>query len=134
MKNMKERKSSKEQILKRSLMRLSTLLVLWLHLKSLSIFLAILSELWLLKLLIVNYRILFRWYRNLFQRRDRLPWKPGPVHLSSQMRIVPYILRMKWKGNPLHYHKQLGWGYLISVHGQSAQDNRYVSLYYSIYT
>ena len=33
--------------------------------------------------------------------------------ISPQMRCVPYLLRMTWKGYPLHYHKTLGWGFLV---------------------
>ena len=40
--------------------------------------------------------------------------KLGPINITAQTRITPYLLRMKWKGHPLHYHANLGWGYIIS--------------------
>lgn len=49
-------------------------------------------------------------------RRNHDDWKPGPVNITAQTRVTPYLLRMKWKGHPLHYHKKLGWGYIISPH------------------
>lgn len=43
------------------------------------------------------------------------PWKPGPTNVSSQMRITPYLLKMKWNGRPLYHHPNKGWGYLVPV-------------------
>ena len=47
-------------------------------------------------------------------KRTAAKWKPGVVNISAQSRVTPYLLRMKWKGHPLHYHKKLKWGYIIS--------------------
>ena len=47
-------------------------------------------------------------------RRSAKQWCPGPVLVSAQMRVAPYLLRMKWKGFPLHHHGHLGWGYIVS--------------------
>ena len=40
-------------------------------------------------------------------------WEPGPVNISAQMRVTPYILRMKWNGHPLYYHSKCKWGYIV---------------------
>ncbi len=47
-------------------------------------------------------------------KRSDASWKPGPVNVTAQTRVTPYLLRMKWNGHPLHYHDKLGWGYIIS--------------------
>lgn len=46
-------------------------------------------------------------------RRNAEQWRPGAVLASAQTRVAPYLLRMKWKGFPLHYHGNLGWGYIV---------------------
>ena len=46
-------------------------------------------------------------------RRSDEQWCPGAVLVSAQTRVAPYLLRMKWKGFPLHYHNSLGWGYIV---------------------
>ena len=46
-------------------------------------------------------------------RRSSEQWCPGAVLVSAQTRVAPYLLRMKWKGFPLHYHNNLGWGYIV---------------------
>ena len=43
------------------------------------------------------------------------PWKPGPTNVTSQMRIAPYLLKMKWDSHPLYYHPRKGWGYLVPI-------------------
>lgn len=55
-----------------------------------------------------------RWYRDLCAKRHHEHWRPGPVNITAQTRVTPYLLRMKWKGHPLHFHAKLGWGYIIS--------------------
>ncbi len=57
-----------------------------------------------------------RWYRSLCMKRNNPDWRPGPVNITAQTRVTPYLLRMKWKGHPLHHHAKLGWGYIISPH------------------
>ena len=47
-------------------------------------------------------------------RRTADNWRPGCVGISAQTRVTPYLLRMKWKGHPLHHHAKLGWGYIVS--------------------
>ena len=47
-------------------------------------------------------------------KRSSDDWKPGPVKITAQTRVTPYLLRMKWNGHPLHHHTSLGWGYVIS--------------------
>ena len=41
-------------------------------------------------------------------------WKRGAVNISAQSRVTPYLLRMKWKGHPLYFHKKMKWGYIVS--------------------
>ena len=55
-----------------------------------------------------------RWYRNLCVKRTEEKYLPGSVKISPQMRVVPYLLRMKYEGHPLHHHPRLGWGYIVS--------------------
>lgn len=55
-----------------------------------------------------------RWYRDLCMKRHHEDWRPGPVSVTAQTRVTPYLLKMKWKGHPLHFHAKLGWGYIIS--------------------
>ena len=57
----------------------------------------------------------FSWYRQLCLNINYSPWQSGPVLISPQMRVVPYLLRMKWEGHPLYYHTSLGWGYIVPV-------------------
>ncbi len=57
--------------------------------------------------------------------------KLGPTSITAQTRVTPYLLRMKWKGHPLHYHAKLGWGYIISPHlpeGQTPKFNTHTDL------
>lgn len=46
-------------------------------------------------------------------RRSDEHWRPGAILVSAQTRVAPYLLRMKWKGFPLHHHDNLGWGYIV---------------------
>ncbi len=55
-----------------------------------------------------------RWYRTLCLSRTQEKWQRGCTKVSAQTRVTPYLLRMKWKGHPLNYHPQLGWGYIVS--------------------
>ena len=48
-------------------------------------------------------------------RRSTEQWCPGAILVSAQTRVAPYLLRMKWKGFPLHYHGNLGWGYIVPL-------------------
>ena len=63
-----------------------------------------------------------RWYRSLCPRRDAWSWQFGPVGISPQMRVTPYLLRMKWNGYPLHWREKMGWGYLIPASGHTPQE------------
>ena len=60
------------------------------------------------------------------KRSDR-HWRPGPVNITAQTRVTPYLLRMKWKGHPLHYHTKLGWGYIISPDLKEGETPRFES-------
>ncbi|KAK6166464.1 hypothetical protein SNE40_023149 [Patella caerulea] len=54
-----------------------------------------------------------KWYRELCKRPSAEDWQPGPSQISTQMRVVPKLLRLTWEGFPLHYDEKHGWGYLI---------------------
>ena len=66
-------------------------------------------------------RLYNRWYRNLCMRRSAEQWRPGAVLISAQTRVAPYLLRMKWKGFPLHYHDHLGWGYIVPLESRPGE-------------
>jgi DNA polymerase gamma 1 len=53
-----------------------------------------------------------QWYRNVCDKISNPVFQPGPVLLSAQTTISPYLLRMSWKGYPLYHHSEFGWGYL----------------------
>ncbi|KAH7972422.1 hypothetical protein HPB52_012070 [Rhipicephalus sanguineus] len=58
------------------------------------------------------------WYRDFCSKppakpEDNPDWAPGPYLISTQMRSVPKLLRLKWDGYPVHYDEKHGWGYLV---------------------
>ncbi|XP_015791652.1 DNA polymerase subunit gamma-1 [Tetranychus urticae] len=63
------------------------------------------------------------WYRDLCDqpfggsklRSDEklINWQPGPSLISTSMRAAPKLLRMLWRGYPLHYDETHKWGYLV---------------------
>ncbi|XP_074600661.1 DNA polymerase gamma, catalytic subunit tam isoform X2 [Brevipalpus obovatus] len=63
------------------------------------------------------------WYRELCDRPfggsklvsdEKLEsWEPGPCRASTQMRTVPKLLRLLWKGYPIHFDQDNKWGYLV---------------------
>lgn len=58
------------------------------------------------------------WYRDFCAKppakpEDNPDWAPGPYLISTQMRSVPKLLRLKWDGYPVHYDDKNGWGYLV---------------------
>ncbi|KAK8774316.1 hypothetical protein V5799_011152 [Amblyomma americanum] len=58
------------------------------------------------------------WYRDFCVKppakpEDNPEWSPGPYLISTQMRSVPKLLRLKWDGYPVHYDEKHGWGYLV---------------------
>ncbi|GFY73037.1 DNA polymerase subunit gamma-1 [Trichonephila inaurata madagascariensis] len=56
-----------------------------------------------------------KWYRQLCDKKNpvKLGWGPGPYLISTQMRVVPKLMRMTWDGFPLHHDAKHGWGYLV---------------------
>ena len=51
-----------------------------------------------------------RWYQDLADEKDdKVPY----LNLSTSKRAVAKLLRLTWKGYPLHHHKTEKWGYLI---------------------
>ena len=56
------------------------------------------------------------WYANLCPIRREFSRKlmPGrPAKISTSMRATPKLMRLTWKGYPLHYHEKYKWGYLV---------------------
>ena len=58
-----------------------------------------------------------RWYRKLWLPLDDPMYQPGPVLLSAQTQVTPYLLHMTWEGHPLYRHPHQGWGYLVPTGG-----------------
>lgn len=61
-----------------------------------------------------------KWYRELcenpFSSRKDLDlneWQPGPYLASTQIRNIPKLLNLTWKGFALHYQTNENWGYLV---------------------
>ena len=52
------------------------------------------------------------WYKNICRKEKEDDWKPGPVQVTTLMKITPKLMRLTWLGMPLHFDKNLGWGYL----------------------
>ncbi|ESO96346.1 hypothetical protein LOTGIDRAFT_239325 [Lottia gigantea] len=59
------------------------------------------------------------WYKDLCPKPKDEDWQPGPSLISTQMRVVPKLLRLTWDGYPLHFHVDHGWGYLVPGHEES---------------
>lgn len=56
------------------------------------------------------------WYRDFCVKvsdAEDTDWEPGPTLISTQMRSVPKLLRLKWDGYPVHFDSKHGWGYLV---------------------
>nr|CDS27540.1 DNA polymerase subunit gamma [Hymenolepis microstoma] len=54
-----------------------------------------------------------KWYRDLIPKPMKDHYKSGPSLITAQMKIAPKLLRLCWKGLPLHYDNTLKWGTLI---------------------
>lgn len=68
------------------------------------------------------------WYRELCPRTSDPDWKPGPSLVSTSRRITPKLLRMTYKGYPLHYDDKYGWGYLIPDKHKAASDRQKLAM------
>lgn len=53
------------------------------------------------------------WYRKLCAPPKDSNWVPGPTLISSGMHLVPKLLSLMWKSQPLHYVRGHGWGQLL---------------------
>ncbi|KAH9520139.1 hypothetical protein Btru_060114 [Bulinus truncatus] len=53
------------------------------------------------------------WYKELCPRPKDDEFFPGPSLVSTQCRVIPKLLRLTWKGYPVHYDETHGWGYLM---------------------
>ena len=49
------------------------------------------------------------WYQDLVESKNGA----GHLNLSTGKKVVPKLLRLTWKGYPLHHDKKEKWGYLI---------------------
>ena len=47
-----------------------------------------------------------KWYKDLWIEKEH------DIVISPGMKIVPYILRLTWEGNPVHYIEGYGWTFL----------------------
>ena len=56
------------------------------------------------------------WYVKLCKTTGEREGSPEPDNMSTSLRVVPKLLRLTWKGLPLHHEKDLGWGYLRPTH------------------
>ncbi|KAL5108394.1 DNA polymerase subunit gamma-1 [Taenia crassiceps] len=54
-----------------------------------------------------------KWYRELIPKPMKENYRSGPALITAQMKIAPKLLRLCWKGLPLHYDQILKWGTLI---------------------
>lgn len=70
----------------------------------------------------------YSWYRELCPRTSDPDWKPGPSLVSTSRRITPKLLRMTYKGYPLHYDDKYGWGYLIPDKHKAASDRQKLAM------
>ena len=58
-----------------------------------------------------------RWYHKLCKKNSTgEDESSGLENMSTSLKIVPKLLRLTWKGFPLHHEKGLGWGYLRPVY------------------
>ncbi|XP_078314723.1 DNA polymerase subunit gamma-1-like isoform X3 [Crassostrea virginica] len=64
------------------------------------------------------------WYRELCPKTTDPDWRSGPSQISTSRRITPKLLRMTYKGFPLHYDDKYGWGYLIPDKHKAASDRQ----------
>ncbi|XP_033097016.1 DNA polymerase subunit gamma-1-like [Anneissia japonica] len=63
------------------------------------------------------------WYRELCPKARSPDWAPGPVQISSQVRVTPKLLRLTWDGYPLYHDLKHGWGFLVPK-SQGDQEER----------
>ncbi|XP_062606201.1 DNA polymerase subunit gamma-1-like, partial [Saccostrea cucullata] len=68
------------------------------------------------------------WYRELCPRKTANDWKPGPSLITTSRRITPKLLRMTYKGYPLHYDSKYGWGFLIPDKHKAAADRQKLAM------
>nr|CAG4651578.1 EOG090X00SQ [Triops cancriformis] len=52
------------------------------------------------------------WYRMACEK-ENVNGSLASEKISTSMQIVPKLLRLTWDGYPLHYVRELGWGYLV---------------------
>ncbi|CAH1983405.1 unnamed protein product [Acanthoscelides obtectus] len=65
------------------------------------------------------------WYRKLCTKPDSSPlWIPGPHLISTSMQITPKLLSLTWEGYPLHYIRDLGWGFLVPFSDDSEVERK----------
>lgn len=52
------------------------------------------------------------WYKKLCKTTGEKEGSPEPSNMSTSLRVVPKLLRLTWKGYPLHHELEYGWGFL----------------------
>lgn len=58
------------------------------------------------------------WYRKLYNQRL------GALELTTKARIVPYLLKMRWNGHPVHFLPEAGWCFGMAVDRPAAEAPR----------
>ncbi|KAJ3343288.1 DNA-directed DNA polymerase gamma mip1 [Entophlyctis luteolus] len=48
-----------------------------------------------------------KWYRELWDSPSKA------IKVSSSKRVVPYLLKLTWRGYPLYYNRSFGWMYVV---------------------
>ncbi len=54
------------------------------------------------------------WYRDLSPKLGSEEWQPTPSLITTKTRVTPNLLRLTWKGFPMHHNEKFGWGYLMN--------------------
>lgn len=50
-------------------------------------------------------------------------WEPGPFKISTQVRATPKLLKLLWRGYPLHFDSTHKWGFLVPRSDSAYQDH-----------
>lgn len=59
------------------------------------------------------------WYRKICSKPNEPGWVPGPTLITNSMQVAPKLLKLTWKGMPLHYIRGSGWGYISPTKSQT---------------
>ncbi|XP_013395097.1 DNA polymerase subunit gamma-1 isoform X2 [Lingula anatina] len=53
------------------------------------------------------------WFKKFCPKLGEVPWSYGPTLITMRKNDTPKLMRMTWKGFPVHFDDNLGWGYLV---------------------